>query len=490
MPHPAFSWALARQWISQVLRNCLNVRAVRSFFGKAHADRGKERYRRASLTASTSILSQALAVLSSIISVPLTVHYLGPERYGVWLTISSLITWMTVTDFGLTGNALVNLIAEASGKDDRNLARQYASSTFWTLIAITTTIAATFVLLFGHIPWQTVFRVSAATSLDELRAACALALAIFVLTLPLNMLTAVYNAYQDGFVANLWTIAANAIALVSLIVVTQFHGGLPNLVVALSGTRVVVGIANGCYLFFYRYRWLRPRISAVRWRHIRRLLSLGSKYMVGQLAALGVGQSQPMIITQVLGPSYVPIFVIAHRLITMPQTLVYIATAPFVSAYSEAKARGDWQWIRSAVKNATIVSLAVGLALVMGLAVASKPIIRLWAGPATVPDAVLVIWLSAYTVLGIAVNPSAQMLWGLERVGIPVLALAACAVLTVKLEIVFARWWGLSGLSAAMTVSFLFYCFIQAYEVRRALASLRLDAVSPGEGCAIETSSA
>ena len=51
---------------------------------------------------------------------PLTVHYLGAERYGVWLTISSLLTWMSMTDFGLAGNALVNVLAEASGKDDQS----------------------------------------------------------------------------------------------------------------------------------------------------------------------------------------------------------------------------------------------------------------------------------------------------------------------------------------------------------------------------------
>ena len=92
-------------------KSVLNLRWASAFFSKAHADRGKERYRRASLTASASILSQALAVLISIVSVPLTVHYLGQERYGVWLTISSLMTWMTMTDFGLTGNALINLIS-------------------------------------------------------------------------------------------------------------------------------------------------------------------------------------------------------------------------------------------------------------------------------------------------------------------------------------------------------------------------------------------
>ena len=36
---------------------------------------------------------------------------------------------------------------------------------------------------------------------------------------------------------------------------------------------------------------------------IKRLLSLGGNYMITQLAGLGIYQSQPMIITQMLGPS-------------------------------------------------------------------------------------------------------------------------------------------------------------------------------------------
>ena len=67
---------------------------------------------------------------------PLTVHYLGAERYGVWLTISSLLTWMSMTDFGLAGNALVNVLAEASGREDREGAQHYAASAFWALTGV------------------------------------------------------------------------------------------------------------------------------------------------------------------------------------------------------------------------------------------------------------------------------------------------------------------------------------------------------------------
>jgi ABC-type sulfate transport system permease subunit len=88
--------------------------------------------------------------------------------------------------------------AESSGKDDRQLARKYSASAFWALTAISIALAVTFLVTFHLIPWRSVFQVSTHVSTQELERACALTLALFVLGLPLNMVTSVYNAYQDG----------------------------------------------------------------------------------------------------------------------------------------------------------------------------------------------------------------------------------------------------------------------------------------------------
>ena len=162
--------------------------------------------------------------------------------------------------------------------------------------------------------------------LAELNRACAYSLIFFVVGFPLSMVSSVYGAYQDGFMANIWNIAGSAIALISLIVVAQMKGGLPQLVLAISGTRILVGLANIYYMFFRKYPWLMPWPSEVRWTSIKRLLSLGGNYMITQLAGLGIYQSQPMIITQMLGPSYVVIFVVAQKIVTLPNDLVFMAT--------------------------------------------------------------------------------------------------------------------------------------------------------------------
>ncbi len=447
----------------------MNVRFLKSFLTRS-GDRGLERYRRAGVTASTSFLSKALTIVISFASVPLTVHYLGAERYGVWLTISSLLTWMTLTDFGIAGNALVNVIAEADGQDDRQMAREYAASAFWTLCCVSATVGIVMAFLFPLIPWRAIFRVSSIMSTQELHLACGLTLLLFALSMPLNMLNSIYSAYQDGFVANAWGIASNVLALVALVCVTRLHGGLPALIIALSGTRVIVSTANAIYLFTHRYRWLRPALSAVRWTRIKRLFQLGGKYLVTQLASLGIYQSQPFVITQLLGPAKVAVFLIAYKIITMPVDLSYIATTPFVSAFTEAKARADWKWIIGAFKNATLACLALGIPLTLGIALTGKWLVRLLAGAQVVPDWGVIVWLSIYTLVGIAAMTMGQFLCGLDRVGSLAIALSLSAVATIGLGILFAHWWGLAGIAAGMAVAkVITYLPIQSHEVWRVL---------------------
>jgi O-antigen/teichoic acid export membrane protein len=442
---------------------------------RSHSNRGTERYRRVGITASSSFIGKALNILISFLSVPLTVHYLGAERYGVWLTISSLITWISLTDFGLAGVALVNVLSEANGQDDRVRAQQYTASAFWSLTAISATSGILMLAFFRYISWRAVFRVSTATSTHELQWACGLTLLLFVIGFPLSIQNSIYNAYQDGYLSNMWSIAGNGLSLIALVAVSQTHGGLPQLVLALSGTRSLVAFAN-IFFLFRRYNWIVPVPSAVRWSCVKRLFKLGSKYLVAQLASLGIYQSQPMIITQMLGPSKVVIFVVAYKIISLPIDLVYMATQPFVSAFGEAKARRDWRWIQSAYKNSVRASLAVGLPLLIVIAACAKPLIRIWAGQVAVPSTTLVVWLSIYTLSGILLMSAGQLMSGVERVNALAISTLLCAVGVIASGILLSPKWGLTGIAVGLAVSKIVTLWpIQMREVRRILRDVKTE---------------
>jgi len=74
------------------------------------ATRSAERHRRALLTSATGFAARGVSMGASLITIPLTLHYLGNERFGLWMTISSIVAMATFADFGI-GNGVVNMLA-------------------------------------------------------------------------------------------------------------------------------------------------------------------------------------------------------------------------------------------------------------------------------------------------------------------------------------------------------------------------------------------
>src|SRR6516225_8522455 len=95
------------------IRQVLLLARLKPFDTQNELGRSMERYRRAALTAVASGAAKGMAVLTALITVPLTVGYLGMERYGLWMTISSVIAMLAFADLGL-GNGLMNVLSEAN----------------------------------------------------------------------------------------------------------------------------------------------------------------------------------------------------------------------------------------------------------------------------------------------------------------------------------------------------------------------------------------
>src|SRR5260221_2928992 len=99
----------------------------------------KERRRRRVLNLIQSVVTnlgnRLVMLLVNFLSVPLTIGYLGPERYGAWITIGSLLVWLQLADFGL-GNGLTNAMTTAAGGDRPDLVRMHLSNGLLLLVSI------------------------------------------------------------------------------------------------------------------------------------------------------------------------------------------------------------------------------------------------------------------------------------------------------------------------------------------------------------------
>src|ERR1700686_2068724 len=147
--------------------------------------RSHERFRRASLTAATSAAARGIALVTTAVSVPLTLGYLGSDRFGVWMTLSALIALLGFTDLAI-GNSLLNGVAHAAGRDDPTQVRAY----LWSGIVMLLIVAAAFGLIFAAtywlVPWARVFNVTSPAAFNEAGPAAAVLVACFLVAMPVG----------------------------------------------------------------------------------------------------------------------------------------------------------------------------------------------------------------------------------------------------------------------------------------------------------------
>ena len=74
---------------------------LRPFDTSTVGGRSIERYRRVALTTLSACLAKVIVALTLLVSVPLTLSYLGPERYGLSMTVGSFIAILSFSDFGI-----------------------------------------------------------------------------------------------------------------------------------------------------------------------------------------------------------------------------------------------------------------------------------------------------------------------------------------------------------------------------------------------------
>ena len=78
---------------------------------------------------------KGLSMLISFLYVPLLLNSMDSENYGVWLTLTSLVSWVAIFDIGL-GNGLRNKLAEALARNDELLGRKYVSTAYITIFSV------------------------------------------------------------------------------------------------------------------------------------------------------------------------------------------------------------------------------------------------------------------------------------------------------------------------------------------------------------------
>jgi O-antigen/teichoic acid export membrane protein len=421
----------------------------------------------------TGVGNRVISVAVSFLSVPLTIGYLGTERYGFWITLGSLLAWLQLTDFGL-GNGLSNAVTTAAGQDRPELVRMHLSNGLLLLSAIAGALGGVMAVAWPFLDWNALFKVTSPEAQAEVGPAVAAALTIFLLQFPMAMVGKVYLAYQEGRIGNYWSGAGNILSLLALLAVTHTRGGLVWLVIAISGTSLAVNAASAAWLFLVHRPLLRPRFADIDFTSMRSLSTASAQFFLIQIMALVTFSTDNFVVSHFLGAKHVPEYSLTYKLFNysaLPQAILF---SYLWTAYNEAIARRDIAWVQRTFYLNLFVGLGFTVAAVIALGAIAKPFIAWWAGPTVVPSSALVLWMAAWSVINAFTNPISCLLAAASHLRYQIMYSATAAVSNLVLSIYLVQRWGVVGVIAATVMSYMVFVCAQVYiDARHLLARLR-----------------
>lgn len=377
--------------------------------------RARERQRRATLAALMSMAAKLVSVATALLTVPITLHYLGAERYGMWMILSSMVAMLSFADLGI-GNGILNAVAAAHGRNDTAAIRRAVSSGAVALGGIMLLVLAGLAIAYRHVAWHELFNVRSTLARAESGPAIAAFLICFSVSIPATMVQRVQQGMQRGFLASAWLCVGSLFTLPAVLLAVHLEAGLPVLVAVLMGAPLIAGIINSIVFFGIQEPDLRPAPRGIKTSEIRSSTRAGMSFLVIQLGNSVTASCVPIIVAHVIGPNVVAQYSVPERLLALVVMLTAMYVQPLWPAYREALVRGDIEWVVHSYRKTMIRVAILSSAVLILLGLLMPMILHLWVGSAVQPPTMLIAGLCLYKLLEGMLWVNAILLNGLEAI--------------------------------------------------------------------------
>lgn len=406
-----------------------------------------------------SVLFRVGAVGATFVSMPLMLKYLGPERFGIWATMLTLINWITFFDFGIN-NGVKNKIAECIAKNEwidlkKNIATAYVT------IGIFSTVC--FVLIWAthrYIPWQSIFNSQNVPESEVLNAVFFLSFFV-LLNFSVSVVRQILHANQRTSVVVFGQFLTNIVALALVALVYVFSE--PSIVLMSFCYGIAIVLANIILTLqlYKRNPEFRPKLAFFDRSKLKDLCTLGVKFFIIQLAALVIFTTDKIIITQLMGPSQVVPYEVLYKLFSIFTLLHGILLAPLWPAFTDAYGRGDHAWIARSIKIQIKIFAVMSLGMLI-LAYIGPYVVRMWVGDVVNQELSTYFLFATFTALVVWSNIFAYVANATSQLGTQLISAILAAIINIPLSILLVSKFdmGLAGVVVATIVSLLFYAVI------------------------------
>lgn len=397
-----------------------------------------------------SIFLKGISIFFSLLIVPLTIDYISPYQYGVWITLSSIIGWLSFFDIGF-GNGLKNKFVEAVTIGKVKLARIYVSTTYAILALIISGVWFVSILISKFIDWPKFLNVRG-IDISQFFYILLIVLSTFAFQFILGLINTILSAIQKPVITSAINVISQLLILIGIYILTlTTKGSIINLSLLIGSVNTFVLLFFSVYLYNTSLKEYAPQLKYVNFKFAKGLLTLGLNFFVLQIIAIVYYETNNIIITRVLGPLDVTVYNLAFKYISVIGMLFSIILSPFWSAFIEARVLNDVAWMKSETNKLYKIFFVFFIGTIV-LVVCSPFMYNIWFGKTVSIPLQLTLCMGIWQIFNMWNSLHSTLIYGFGKVRLQIIASVSVGILNIPLTIFFCQKWGLTGVVISQVI--------------------------------------
>jgi len=310
-------------------------------------------------------------------------------------------------------------------------------------------------MTFPHIAWTRVFPPTSSRFVTEIPWTVLVVFFGFVSTVVLGFIGPIYAARQELHIGSLQGMVTSLVMLAGTFVAVHFKWGLLGLTICTIGLAALMQWSFALWTLYGRgIQELRPKFSEVTGPAAARVYKNGISFLLLQICNIAFFQIDAFLIVRFLTVDQVTPYSVAQKVFLQTDGLFAIVTGSLWAAYGNAKAQGDFAWIRRTHgKMVRIFLIFYGL-LSIFMVLFGHWALSWWVGAIAAPRTVLIAGVALYFCARSWTALHAMLLNGLNIIRPQVWNLVLTALLTLGLDLLLVKRLGPLGLAVGGFIAF------------------------------------
>lgn len=415
-----------------------------------------------------SFFFRAISILVSLSLVPISISYLTSETYGLWLTISSVISWMTFFDFGFA-HGFRNSFAKAVAKEDFVLAKKYVSTAYFTISCIFITLMLLTLFINNFLNWSEILNQPSELN-DELKTVFQIMIIFFCLKNIIDVFLTMMTAYQRP-AASMGIIAlGDLFVLLTVCAIVYFSKlDLSLLAFIMYFVPCCVTLCVSVVVFNRKaYKKFSPNVKFIDTSLIKDIVGIGLQFFVIMMSMLFIFQFTNIIITRELGPESVTLYNVTYKLFNIVIVVMTVLLTPMWSAFTDAYTKQDYVWMRNCMKKIERLGLLT-IPVIVSLFLLSEFIFDIWLDDRVDTNIYLTACMAFYAIFRIFGQVYMYPLNGVGKIRLQLIIYLIFAVIAIPGIVFFTRLWGVVGTMIIPTMTFCLQCIVNRIQIMKIL---------------------